>query len=49
MMTSSFLQLGCLLLLAHFALLRTNLHMHEPCFFVRSLFHFNYEKAKRTP
>jgi hypothetical protein len=49
MMTCSFFQLGWLLLLAHFALLRTGLHMHEPCFLVRSLSHFNYERAKRTP
>jgi hypothetical protein len=49
MMTCSFFQLGCLLLLAHFALLRTGLHMHEACFFVRSLSHFNCEKANPTP
>jgi hypothetical protein len=49
MMNYSFFQLGCLLLLAHFALLRTGLQMHEPCFLVRSLSHFNPKRAKRTP
>jgi hypothetical protein len=48
MMTCSFFQLACLLLLARFALLQTGSHMHESCFLVRSFSHFNYERAKRT-